>query len=128
MQAATDAQRPSTARTFFDLPEAVVVTAWLRATGGRAELLDYHTSSLNWFYIPALGGLRLTADSSLDAALLEPASEPEVRTDEDLAHLDRSRKRRRLLASVALFLMMPRLALPLLLLQRLPGVAGVESD
>jgi hypothetical protein len=58
------------AKTYFDLPDALVAKSVLEAHGFVAVLFDWHVGSVNWSYMFALNGIRLcTLDVSLPDAL-----------------------------------------------------------
>lgn len=92
---------------YLNLSEADLMSGVLQASGLEPQVRDAYTAGLSWYYIPAMGGVRLEvpAEQWEDAqALLSEAIEPVEPTEEDLVYFQSARQRRRVLGVVALFL------------------------
>ncbi len=78
--------RITTARTFYDLSEALVAKALLEQHGIVVFLFDAGYVTINWPHMFAVGGLRLAVlDTELDAttAILSSKNDDEIGDDSD---------------------------------------------
>ena len=78
--------RITTARTFYDLSEALVAKALVEQHGIVVFLFDAGYVTINWPHMFAVGGLRLAVlDTELDAttAILSSKNDDEIGDDSD---------------------------------------------
>lgn len=75
-----------TIRRFPSLPEAMACASYLEANGIEAFMDEYHHATVQWFLIPALGGLRVSVpvrQKDAAEALLQRVDQGETLTNED---------------------------------------------
>jgi len=103
---------------YLNLAEADLTRSMLQAAGVEAQVRDEYFAGLSWYYIPAMGGVRLEvpADQWEDAQeLLAAEPEPIEQTEEEQADLEDARRQRRALGAVALALQILPLAVPVVM-------------
>lgn len=103
---------------YLSLAEADLMSGILQASGVEAQVRDEYVAGLSWYYIPALGGVRLEvpADQWEDAQeLLAAEPEPIEQTEEEQTYLEDARRQRRALGAVALALQLLPIAAPVVM-------------
>jgi hypothetical protein len=103
---------------YLNLADADLTRSMLVAAGLEARVRDEYFAGLNWYNIPALGGVRLEVpaeqwEEAKDLLSAEP--EPVDRTAEEQAELDVARGQRRTLGTVALALQFLPLLAPVVM-------------
>lgn len=100
---------------YLSLAEASTPHGLLEAGGLSPQIRDEYTAGLVWYYIPAMGGVRLEVPAEQEdqaREILAAEAEPSAQSsEEDRDHLHRAGRRRRILGLVALFFTAPWLAL-----------------
>ncbi|HYU31278.1 MAG TPA: DUF2007 domain-containing protein [Thermoanaerobaculia bacterium] len=103
---------------YLSLAEADLARSMLQAAGLEAQVRDEYLAGLNWYYIPAIGGVRLEvpADQWEDAQdLLSAEPDPINQTEEEQAHLEVAKRQRRTLGKVAIALQLFPLVAPVVM-------------